>query len=208
MTADNVPHLFGNAAQAAACLRQGRLIVHPTEGLYGLGADAVQDAALDALDALKGRRPEQGYILIAANLADCDGWFMPEPRVAALLAHTWSAPLTVVCAAGPLAPRRVCHSEGTVALRIDRHPATQALGAALQRPWVSTSVNLGGQPPALHWRDMAPEVAQAIAGVYDLQPLPRGSASTLVRMSGGSLQLLRAGELALQDIACLLDRGP
>ena len=205
MTVGSVPHLFSNVVDAAAALHAGRLIVHPTEGLYGLGADANQDAALDALDSLKDRKPDQGYVLIAADLAACDGWIAADPAVATLLAHNWAAPLTIVCAAGPLAPRRVCHSEGTVALRIDRHPATMALGALLMRPWVSTSVNLGGQAPALDLAEMAAEVAQAIAGVYDLEPRPRGSASTLVRIAAGQAQLLRAGELGLADIQAVLD---
>lgn len=196
--------VFASPADAADALRAGRLIAHATEGLYGIAADPLCPAALAALDALKGRAAGQGYVLIAANARDCEGWAAADAQVRALLAHDWPTPLTVVCAAGPQVPAPVRGEDGTVALRIDRHPASQAIGAQLQHPWVSTSLNLRGQPPARHWRDVPPALAQALAGALALGPEPRGVPSTLVRLAGGQLQIVREGELRLEAIQQVL----
>jgi len=196
---------FAGADEAAAALRAGRLIVHATEGLYGIAADPLRADAVAALDNLKGRLEGQGYILIAASAHDCNGWTDCTRDVMALLAHRFPTPLTIVCPAGPQVPSRVRGEGASVALRIDRHPASQAIGAELRHPWVSTSLNLHGQPPATHWRDVPSALAQALGGVLDLGPAPHGTASTIVRVTAGKVAIVRAGELNLEAIQQVLD---
>lgn len=192
---------LASAADAATSLRQGGLVAHPTSSLYGIAADPLQDAGLDALDALKGREPGRGYVLVAAAAADCRGWFAEVERLSSLLAWPWPFPLTIVAPAGQVAPARVRHLDGTVAIRVDSHPAVLALGAALRQPWVSTSLNLPGAPPLPDCANLPMPLARALAGVFDFGPPPSGQPSTILRVLPQGAVVVRLGALTLQAVA-------
>jgi L-threonylcarbamoyladenylate synthase len=188
-------------AEAADCLRHGGLVAHATTSLLGLAADPRSDAGLDRLDALKSRATAQGYVLVAGRLLDCSGWVAADASEAwFLLEHPWSGPVTVVAPAGPAAPRRIQGPGDTVAVRLDRHPSCLALAAELGTPWVSTSVNLPGEPPALTWEDVPEAVGRSLSGVLSAGPAPLGTASSLVRVLEGEVELVRAGPVALGEL--------
>ncbi len=193
------------AAETADCLRQGGLIAHATTSLLGLAADPRSTAGLDALDGLKSRVAAKGYVLVAGRLPDCTGWVAADAADAwFLLEHAWSGPVTVVAPAGPAAPARIRGPGDTVAVRLDGHPACLALAAELGVPWVSTSVNLPGEPAALTWQDVPEAVARSLSGVLPTGPAPLGTASTLVRVLGGEVEVLRAGPVAVEELRLAL----
>jgi tRNA A37 threonylcarbamoyladenosine synthetase subunit TsaC/SUA5/YrdC len=89
-------------------------------------------------------------------------------------------------------------------LRREDHPAAVLLSLGLGRPLVSTSLNLGGEPPAAGLEGLSPRLAAALAGALLLPPAPCGRASTVVALEAGGLRLLRAGEVALAAVEAVL----
>ena len=186
-------------------LRQGHLIVHPTEGVYGIAADACSGPALDRLEALKGRVPGRGWVLVAASREAACLWLEPDPAVLRLLEHPWSGPVTVVARATRAAPPRVVAADGSIAMRIDRHPIVAALGALLQRPWVTTSLNPPGTPPLDDLSALPTDLAQALAAECDGLPRPTGTPSTLIRCHATGLTVLRAGAVPWEELRAVSD---
>lgn len=193
-------HRISTATEAAELLRGGALLAHPTTGLYGIAADAHAAEGVARLDALKRREPGRGYIAVAGDLALMRGWWDGDPRAERLWMATWPGPLTLVCRRGPLAPDAVVGADGTVALRRELHPAVVALSAALGRPFISTSLNLAGRPPAETTEGLDPALEQALAGAWDLPPRPLGGASTLVALTPDGPRILRPGAIGLAAI--------
>lgn len=132
---------------AALIVRHGGIVAYPTEGVYGLGCDPYDEAALERLLALKRRSPEQGLILIASRYSQLAPFVAPlDNRARARL--DGAAPVTWIVPAQPRASRLITGRHASVAVRITRHPVAHALCERCEAPVVSTSANLSGRPPA------------------------------------------------------------
>jgi L-threonylcarbamoyladenylate synthase len=135
--------------QAARRVRGGGVIAYPTEAVYGLGCDPFDAEAVLRILALKGRRLEQGLIVIGAELAHIAGFVAPAGRAALDRAlPTWPGPHTWLLPASASVPPWIRGRYPTVALRLTAHPVAAALCREAGCALVSTSANRHGQPPA------------------------------------------------------------
>ena len=155
-------------AQAAILLRNGGVVAYPTEGVWGLGCDPRNEAAVLKLLAIKERPVEKGMILIAAELEQLHPWLslaaLPAERLAAAL-DTWPGPHTWVMPASDHAPRWITGAHDGIAVRISAHPPVIALCHAFGGPLVSTSANLSGRPAPRRRDEFDPELLARIDGV-------------------------------------------
>jgi len=162
-------------------LHSGGIIAYPTEAVWGLGCDPGNQQALMRLAALKQRSIEKGLILVAADLAQLDGWArldtLPGERRQAVL-DTWPGPQTWILPAGERAPGWITGAHPGIAVRVSAHPLVQALCRAFAGPLVSTSANLSGQPPPRQREDINPLLLAQIDALVEgqtghlLQPTP------------------------------------
>lgn len=134
--------------RAARLLRAGGVVACPTEAVYGLGCNPDDAAALRRILAIKGRPDRAGFILVAANHGQLQGWIAPTAVERRRLTARTRAPVTWVVRAGPRAGRLLTGGRPTVAVRITAHPIAAALCLAAGMPLVSTSANVHGRPPA------------------------------------------------------------
>jgi L-threonylcarbamoyladenylate synthase len=181
-------------AAAIAALKSGEVVGFPTETFYGLGADALDAAALGRLFAQKGRGAEKAIsVLVTAAMVDT---IVAEvsPRARALMAAHWPGPLTLALPARPGLPEGLV-LDGCVAVRWSPHPLAQALVEGLGRPLTATSANPAGAPPPT----TAAGVRAYFPGclVVDGGDTPGGKPSTLARVRGDVVEVLRAGAIAL-----------
>jgi L-threonylcarbamoyladenylate synthase len=116
-------------ARAASLLRSGRLVAFPTETVYGLGADATDEAAVRSIFAAKGRPADNPLIVHVAAVEGLWGVTVDvAPRLVRLLAdHFWPGPLTLVVPRGPAIPPIVTAGRETVAVRVPGHPFAREL---------------------------------------------------------------------------------
>jgi L-threonylcarbamoyladenylate synthase len=133
--------------RAARILRAGGVIAYPTEAVFGLGCDPSRASAVQRIVALKGRPQRAGFILVAADLAQLQGWIAPTPTERRRLASRTARPVTWVVTAGPRASRLLTGGRPTVAVRLTAHAVAAALCRAAGMPLVSTSANVHGRPP-------------------------------------------------------------
>jgi L-threonylcarbamoyladenylate synthase len=193
---------------AARALEAGRLVILPTETVYGLGADAGDPAAVAAIFEAKGRPRFNPLIAHVANLdaaravADLDG------RALALAEAFWPGPLTLV------APIRdalaVCDLAraglDTVALRVPGHPLARAVLAAFGRPVVAPSANRSGRPSPTTFADAMDETGDKAAASLDGGPCAVGLESTVVAVLDGAPRLLRPGAVTREQLEAVV--GP
>ena len=135
-------------AQAADLIRAGRIVLHATEGVWGLACDPFQEQAVTRILALKGRPVDKGLIVIGGSVAQF------EPELAGLPAaqrksvvDTWPGPVTWLLP-NQRFPRWITGVHDTVAVRVSGHPQARALCDAAGTALVSTSANPAGSPPA------------------------------------------------------------
>lgn len=197
-----VPAEAAAVGEAAAILRAGGLVAFPTETVYGLGADATQEAAVARIYAAKGRPAFNPLIAHVENLeaARAQGLFSAEARKLASL--FWPGPLTLVL---PLAATAtVCAlvraGKETIALRTPSHPIALALIEATGRPLAAPSANRSGHISPVAAAHVAQDLGSAVDLILDAGPCPLGLESTIIACLEGPPRLLRPGGLSREAI--------
>ncbi len=135
--------------QAVRHLRRGGVIAYPTEGVFGLGCDPLNERAVAEILALKGRAASKGLILIAADFEQLLPFVSALPAsVLERILASWPGPVTWILPAAPRVPTWLTGGRTSLACRVTDHPVAARLCRAFGRPLVSTSANLSGRPPA------------------------------------------------------------
>ncbi|TXK59737.1 L-threonylcarbamoyladenylate synthase [Alkalisalibacterium limincola] len=148
-------------ARAGVLLRQGGVLVYPTEAVWGIGCDPGHPGAVQRLLDIKQRPVAKGMIVVCDTLARVADWVdldaLPAPRREAVLA-SWPGPNTWTLPATADAPRMLCGDHDTLAVRVSAHPVVRALCAAFGGALVSTSANRAGEPPAFEEAALDPRL--------------------------------------------------
>jgi L-threonylcarbamoyladenylate synthase len=136
-------------AEAVRAMRAGGVVAYPTEAVWGLGCDPLNENAVDRLFALKERPRHLGVLLIAARYEQVRDWIgaVPQPALDRALA-TWPGPHTWILPRSERVPVWISGGHAGIALRITAHPVAAALCEAWGGPLVSTSANRHSSPPA------------------------------------------------------------
>lgn len=135
--------------EAARILHKGGVIAYPTEGVYGIGCLPDNDAAIERIFAIKGRRADAGLILIAADHGLLSGWIAPTETEVGRLLQPVAKPTTWIVTAHPSVSPLLTGGRPTIAVRITDHPVAAGLSWATGSPLVSTSANRSGKPAAM-----------------------------------------------------------
>lgn len=179
---------------AAAVLREGGLVAFPTETYYGLGAHALDGAAVRRVFALKGRPESKPLLVLVDSVEMVDAVAAGVPAAArALMARHWPGPLTLVLRAGSGVPGEVTAGTGTVGVRLSSHPVARALARALGAPVTAPSANPSGGSPPVSAAEVWAHFGDRVDLVLDGGATPGGPPSTVVDVTGDSPVVIRAG---------------
>ncbi len=198
---DALPATDDGIARAAALLRAGDLVAFPTETVYGLGADATNDAAVARVFDAKGRPRFNPLIVHVPDLAAARRIARFDGRAEGLAAAFWPGPLTLVLPLRPdagLAPL-VTAGLDSVAIRVPTHALAQALLAAAGRPLAAPSANPSGRISPTTAAHVLAGLSGRIAAVLDGGACGVGLESTIVGLVGDA-RLLRPGGLPAEVI--------
>jgi L-threonylcarbamoyladenylate synthase len=188
---------------AAEAVLRGGVVAFPTDTVYGLSCSLMDPSAVEFLYRLK-RRPS--HLSVIALIPDADAVHplvdsVPD-AAEALMQRFWPGPLSIIFPASPLVPLRVRGERGTIALRVPRHPLCLALLDAVGGPLVSSSANLSGQAPCVDAVELVRVFGNQIDVILDGGRVEGSAPSTVVDVSAGRVELVRAGAV---DVAGLTD---
>jgi L-threonylcarbamoyladenylate synthase len=193
---------------AIAALRRGAVVVYPTETLYGLGARALDAAAVGAVAALKGRDAAKPIAVIASDIAMAERVLdAPSPLARRLMARFWPGALTLVLPARPGLPAALT-AAGAVGVRVSAHPVARALAAAVGEPITATSANPGGAPAPATLAAARAYFATGVAAFVDGGALAGGAPSTVVSIAAHAVRLVREGAVSIAAIQEVLGSTP
>ena len=199
--ANDIPH-------AVATLRAGGLVAFPTETVYGLGADASNEAAIKKVFAAKGRPRDHPLIVHIASSAQLKDWARDIPPAAHTLANKfWPGPLTLILKRAAHVSDLVTGGQDTVALRVPAHPLAQALLQTFGGGVVGPSANRFGHvsaTTAAHVRQEFNQSGDTVDYVLDGGACEVGIESTIIDLSGENPALLRPGCITAAHIEAAL----
>jgi L-threonylcarbamoyladenylate synthase len=192
-------------AEAVQLLRAGELVAFPTETVYGLGARALDAAALAKIFVAKGR-PATHPLIAHVRGADeaaalSTAW---DGRAEALARRFWPGPLTLVVPRAPSVPAALSGGKPTVALRAPAHPVAQALLAALGEPLAAPSANRYQTLSPTTAAHVVRSLGDRVPLVLDGGPCAAGVESTVLDLTVSPPTVLRPGALPLAALRALV----
>lgn len=195
-------------AAAVATLKRGDVIAFPTETLYGLGADALNSAAVENVFQLKGREFANPIPVLVAHREMLPSLVASVPALAEeLISCFWPGPLTIILPARRDIPPPLVSLSGGIGVRISSQPLATELVKALGCPLTATSANPSGQPPARTVEEARKYFAGQIDIFIDGGKLMSKTGSTVAEINGDTIKIIRAGEIDKTELQRVVGKG-
>ena len=180
--------------QAVDVLRQGGVILYPTDTIWGIGCDATNEAAVRRVYDIKQRDDSKALICLVDSDARLQRYVRNVPDVAWQLIDCVDKPTTLILdGAVNLAPNLIAE-DGSIGIRITQEPFSKELCYRFQKAIVSTSVNISGQPAAQNFRDIDPEIIKQVDYVCwsrRQEHKPHHPSSIIKLSAGGIVKIIR-----------------
>ncbi|MFP5378413.1 MAG: L-threonylcarbamoyladenylate synthase [Vicinamibacteria bacterium] len=192
-------------ADAAAVLRAGGLVAFPTETVYGLGANALDAAAVAGIFEAKERPATDPLIVHVASVDDLSRVAREVPEVArTLAARFWPGPLTLILPRRPEVPASVSAGLDTVGVRVPAHPVARALIAASGVPVAAPSANRFSRPSPTRAAHVLADLDGRVDVILDGGATDVGVESTVVDLTSTPPRILRPGGVTLEALVAVL----
>lgn len=190
--------------RAAQAVRAGKVVVLPTDTVYGVGADAFDVVAVAMVLAAKHRGREMPPPVLVPDPRTVDGLAVDVPMYARILMRQfWPGPLTLVLRSQPSLQWDLGETNGTVALRMPDDEVALSLLAEVG-PMAVTSANVTGRPAATTGREAVDQLGGAVAVYLDDGPRTGGLPSTILDCTGEEPVVLRTGALSVEQLRAVL----
>lgn len=191
-------------ASAISALKGGRLVVMPTDTVYGIGADAFDSAAVAALLAAKGRGRDMPVPVLVGSWHTIDGLVYSVPQSAKeLIRAFWPGALSLVVRQAPSLQWDLGDANGTVMLRMPLHPVAIELLRDVG-PMAVSSANISGRPASVTAQQAREQLGDLVEVYLDGGPAEQQAASTIVDLTGAHPRVLRQGPVSADAVAGVL----
>lgn len=192
-------------SRAAAVLQAGGLVVFPTETVYGLGGDATRDEAAKKIYAAKGRPSDNPLIIHIANPADAEKYAVTNALYYRLAKAFMPGPLTIILPRKHTIPKSTTGGLDSVAVRCPAHPVAHRLIELCGFPIAAPSANLSGKPSPTSASHVAQDMDGRVDMILDGGESEIGLESTIVKIDGDKLILLRPGGITLDALSLVCE---
>ena len=193
-------------ALAADVIRHGGLVALPTETVYGLGADATDADAAKKIYAAKGRPSDNPLIIHIADPEDAEKYAHTSDIYYRLAKAFMPGPLTVIMPKRDIIPSSVTGGLDSVAVRCPSHPIARELIAASGVAIAAPSANLSGSPSPTSAEHVISDLDGRVDVIIDGGACEIGLESTIVKIDGDSLTLLRPGGITYDALLCVCNK--
>ncbi len=192
-------------ARAADVLRGGGLVAFPTETVYGLGAHALESAAVRKIFAAKERPDWDPLIVHVSGVAMARSLAKTIPPHFERLANIfWPGPLTLIVEKADHVPDEVTARRSTIGLRVPRHPVAAALLGAAQVPIAAPSANRFGRPSPTRAEHVLDDLGERVDLILDAGPTLLGVESTVLDLTQSPPAILRPGGASREQLVAVL----
>lgn len=181
--------------EAVKVLKEGGIILYPTDTVWGIGCDATNEEAVQKVFAIKRRSGAKSLVLLASDLDMVAKHVKEIPSIAIDLVEVNDAPMTIVYPGAQYLAPSVIAEDGSVGIRIPLNEFCIQLVRRLRRPLVSTSANISGEPTPERFADISEEIKAAVDYTVPraLEAGSTGRASQIIKLGlGGEVEIIRA----------------
>jgi L-threonylcarbamoyladenylate synthase len=189
---------------AAAAVKNGGLVVLPTDTVYGIGVDAFDSSAVAALLSAKGRGRDMPVGVLVGSWHTIDGLALMVPQSTRdVIRAFWPGALSLVVRQAPSLQWDLGDARGTVMLRMPLHPVAIELLREVG-PMAVSSANVSGRPPAVDAGEARKQLGDLVDVYLDAGLAAQQAASTILDLTGPEPRILRSGPVSAEGIAAVL----
>ncbi len=182
------------ALAAAKALREGSLILYPTDTVWGLGCDATDSDAVARVFALKQREDSKSLIILVSDQDMLCKYVRKIPDMALTLLEINDKPMTIIYPEGIGLSPKVIAEDGSVAIRIPQNDFCREMIRAFGRPVVSTSANISGQETPSCFAEISADILEGVDHIVEpsLEEGATGASSQIIKIGlGGEVKVIR-----------------
>ena len=180
--------------EAARILKEGGLILYPTDTVWGIGCDATNEEAVQRIYTLKKSENKHSMLVLCHSADQLVRYVNRAPGIAFEVMEMATSPLTLILPGATGVAKNLIPEEGTLGVRIPDHEFCRLLLRKLGRPIVSTSANLSGEKPPRTLPEIVPEIVAGVDYVVNprFQGRPTGKSSSSIAFGEhGEVQVIR-----------------
>ncbi len=177
--------------RTAEILKDGGIIVYPTDTVYGIGCSLSNKKGIDTINAIKGKHKPRSIML--ADLKDISTYAQVDNNAFRLVRQLLPGPYTIILPATKLVPRLMQSNRKTIGIRIPSHWFCQDMVAELGEPVITTSVPMGEDKLHIDPLEIESDLGHVVDAVIDCGILP-DIPSTVLSLDGGVVEILRQGQ--------------
>ena len=180
--------------QALETLKNGGLILYPTDTIWGIGCDATNPAAVEKVFALKGREKSKSMLVLLHNDNQLASYVKEIPEVAYQLIEATERPMTIIYSGAKNLAENAIAEDGSIGIRVVNHPFCQQLLQRFRKPIISTSANLSGKPSASNFDEISLEIKEGVDYIvkFDQHSTSKGKPSIIMKLDpSGKFEFIR-----------------
>ncbi|EFI33347.1 SUA5/yciO/yrdC domain protein [Desulfonatronospira thiodismutans ASO3-1] len=195
-------NMSGSIFQAVQIIKSEKILIYPTETLWGMGGTGTSKAVVQKIRELKKRPVHKPFPLIAGTLEQARSFVAMDPESLELAGQFWPGPVSILCRALDMLAPGVRDEQGMVSIRVTPHQDAARLCLDAGTPLIATSANISGEKSCAVFEELDSELLRKVDMVFEHGHAPAGGLpSTLVRVfGGGKIEILREGRISRQDL--------
>ncbi len=190
--------------EAAMEIKEGKIVLFPTETVYGIGANALNEKAVNKIFEAKGRASDNPLIVHICNLDMLNNLVQEVGEIEdKLITNFWPGPLTIIFNRKDCIPNNVTAGLSTVGIRMPSNSVARKLIEFAGLPIAAPSANISGKPSGTKIEDIIDELDGKVDYILDSGMVDIGVESTVVRVVDSKVHILRPGKITVEDIQAL-----
>ena len=195
---------FEELKAPAEAIKQGKLVLFPTETVYGIGANALNEEAVKKIYIAKGRASDNPLIAHISHIEMLEQLVEEVGKVEqTLIQNFWPGPLTIIFKKKKIVPDIITGGLDTVAIRMPSNQIARKLIEYSNCPIAAPSANISGKPSGTLVEDIIEELDGKVEYIIDSGKVDIGIESTVIRVQDGVVHILRPGKITPEDIQAL-----
>ena len=180
--------------KALEVLKKGGVILYPTDTVWGLGCDALNEEAVAKINTIKDRTSDKNFIVLLNTVNQLQSYVGEIPDVAYELIEYAENPLTIIFSEAKNLAKNVINTDGSVGIRVVKHTFCEELIQRFRRPITSTSANISGEPTPQFFDEITQEIMGVVDYVVDFEQELRivKKPSTIIKLGpSGQFEFIR-----------------
>lgn len=175
--------------EAIETLKNGGIILYPTDTVWGIGCDARNEEAVKKIFEIKQREDTKSMLVLLDEIGKIQGYVSEIPDTAWDLIEFATKPLTIIYPGARNLAKNLIAADGTIGIRVSTEPFSKALCAGIHGPIVSTSANISGQPTAKYFAEIADEIKEKVDYIckFRQDDTTEKEPSSIIKLGPGSL---------------------